>query len=428
MSLLLSRRGNFSQVARPLAPGDSTTDNFDSNSLGSFTAIKGSIANWSIAGGLLSNGAADQAIYDTRVVSDASGNLRHRLELNGLSDDVGVMLYMPSIGKGLMFRNPVIGAQQFWSYDLATTTFTAMQSMGFSTSAGPKFLEIEKLRNSVICRTLDSSGNVIDQHSFALTVASGNAATYGSGVISYGGLRAFTAVSMASRTLALPLTISTNLPVTTGLRAHFAADDVLTRTPYMVSGNPVPTWLDLSGNGSAAEDPNPGSTDRRPTLITNVLNGLPGLLFNGSKYLEAALVTLTQPDTILMVMKLVAAAGANENVFDGMSGRQAIIITTAPALAMYAGSVQTDGAIDTSAHLVTFLANGASSNLRKDRVSVLSASPGANSITAGWRIGSNSSAGGFYNGYIMELAGYNSMSTTDRDTVETYLRTKWATP
>lgn len=65
------------------------------------------------------------------------------------------------------------------------------------------------------------------------------------------------------------------------------------------NGDPVSTWTDASGNGNDASQ---GTASNQPTFLTNVINGLPAVSFDGvDDYLTGTLSSLSAPFTIIIV-------------------------------------------------------------------------------------------------------------------------------
>jgi hypothetical protein len=74
-----------------------------------------------------------------------------------------------------------------------------------------------------------------------------------------------------------------------------------------ISGSPIATWADQSGN---SRDASQSDATKKPTLVSNELNGLPVVRFDGSNDVLAVSVPLTAQATICMVAKKRSAPGA----------------------------------------------------------------------------------------------------------------------
>lgn len=91
-----------------------------------------------------------------------------------------------------------------------------------------------------------------------------------------------------------------------GLLAWFAAD----RLPNYVNDDPVGEWTDLSGRGKHAT----ATATTRPLFKTNIINGLPGILFDG---INDVLITEASPNgahTVAFVAQLVASTVAYNSI------------------------------------------------------------------------------------------------------------------
>lgn len=197
-------------------------------------------------------------------------------------------------------------------------------------------------------------------------------------------------------------------------------------------GASVSSVSDLSGGGHTASQ---ATGSKQPIYRTGVaISGLGAAQWDGTnaRSLNATGVTLTQPDTIFIAAKVSSSsAGDYRHLVDGITagtGRQILRLGIAGAnWEIYAGTVLSGGTGDTNWHVFTAVYNGASSSLRIDGTGVISGSGGTQGTSGGIRIGiNNDDASGMLDGYIGEMVFYNaSVSTTDRDGLETYLHNKW---
>jgi len=93
--------------------------------------------------------------------------------------------------------------------------------------------------------------------------------------------------------------------VNSGLQVHLDASQIT----GLSSGDPVSTWADQSGNGRSAT----ASDANRPTYITNAMNGLPVVRFNGTNALLSSFPSNTfsvDGTTLFAVFRVQPAATA----------------------------------------------------------------------------------------------------------------------
>lgn len=217
-----------------------------------------------------------------------------------------------------------------------------------------------------------------------------------------------------------------------GLQAWYKADAGLldgAGSPATVDGTAIGTWQDQSGNARHATQ---GTGAKRPVLKVGAQNGLAGVRFDGVNplALDAAGVVVSQPDTILVVANISGLSATLHTLVDGITGRQIIRSGSATQYEIYAGTSVLAAGAATGARLFTAVFNGASSLLRVDRSQVAAGAAGANGTTGGIRLGlAQDNTTSPMLGDLLEVLYYNvSLSTTDRDNLETYLRTRWGTP
>lgn len=101
-------------------------------------------------------------------------------------------------------------------------------------------------------------------------------------------------------------------------------------------GDPVSTWIDLSGNGN---DVTQATASKKPTYQTSEINGKPCLRFDGvDDFLINTLFIAAQPLTILCVSKLTVGK-TYSRMFDGGASSRLLIGQQGPnELLFYAGS------------------------------------------------------------------------------------------
>lgn len=212
-----------------------------------------------------------------------------------------------------------------------------------------------------------------------------------------------------------------------GYYGWYDASDAATLT-----GSPNLTgWAD---KGSGAK--NLTNSSSSPSNGTRTVNGLNVIDFvsGTNRIMASANYSLSQPVTYFVVVVCDLATGTgtlNASVIRDPTGSQPSVLVYSSGAAntrawtYYAGSIRQGSAMDNNPHVVTAIFNGASSGLWVDGSSVSTAGPGAGTVTNGIQLGSSSS----FDGAIGEVLLYSSaLGTSDREAVESYLRTKWGTP
>ncbi len=217
----------------------------------------------------------------------------------------------------------------------------------------------------------------------------------------------------------------------TGCKLWLKADSLV-----LNDGDAVSTWTDSSGTGSNAT----ASTTARPTYKTNIQYGLPIVRFDGVANIMsiASGLPTAQPDTMIFCGKQTSKS-TPARYFDngnGVTGRQLFGLAGGAGAAAtgfletFAGTVVRD-AIDHSGtfHVLSCVFNGASSFGYVDGVLTIGPSNmGANAGVSSGKIGGDATTV-FMTGDICEMFIYNSgLSAPDRQSVETYLKSKWGTP
>ena len=190
------------------------------------------------------------------------------------------------------------------------------------------------------------------------------------------------------------------------------------------SGTVVSQWNDKSSNGrhlsqsTVAKQPNRNGTQ----------NGLATVVFDGvDDFIKSASFTQNMPFTLVMAMN-VLATGAGHIYFSEGNGWLALYGSA--YVGQRDGSANTSGSNWTAGGVHTYVAeySSSASTIYRDGVSdpfgnALSGS----GITTGFCINENGGGYGSYsNMAVFEVIVYNSvLSTTDRQTVENYLKNKW---
>ena len=203
-----------------------------------------------------------------------------------------------------------------------------------------------------------------------------------------------------------PLSIS-------GLQFWIDSDDASTFT--YSSGTEVSQWNDKSGNARHVSQANASLQPSRSTT-RNSLSTVAFVDANGD-ILSTASVTITQPMTIFGVIRY---TNVNTGAHTIISGSGLSIYTNLDLWKMYGGAEINAGSDDANWHYMTWVANGASSSIRKDGVTGVSGNAGTGGFASPIDIGAD------WDGDMAEMLIYNTaLGTTDRDAVESYLATKW---
>jgi hypothetical protein len=224
------------------------------------------------------------------------------------------------------------------------------------------------------------------------------------------------------------------------LAAWFKADALIGLT----NGAAVSTWTDLSGNGNDATQPVSG---QQPMYVTDAMNGLPVVRFNGASSNYLAFNRPVQDDfTILCVYRSSQGIGTGTAFYQGaglvngeVAGVQNDFGTSLNTNGfLLAGTGNPDITIVSSRsnynngepHLFTFKRTGASGTLAlyADGVPAGAAAGGTQSLTSADRLvlGAQQTLIYFLTGDIAEVKIYNSaLSDADRTAQEIDLERKY---
>ncbi len=206
-------------------------------------------------------------------------------------------------------------------------------------------------------------------------------------------------------------------------------------------GSALASWTDLAGNGATVTQVSaPQNPTYYSTTAGKTVNGLPAVWFASAsnQYLHQG----APPSAATNTMSLFAVL-----VGDGTSGAEGIFCnrvqgsSSNTTFSYYFNGNQWDGGsytgpaftTPTTAYLLSLTQQNPSLNVWKDRVAAAGnpygSSLGVTPAQRGLGLGSSLQAGESLNGAICELLFYDSvLGTTDRQSVENYLRTKWGTP
>ncbi len=216
------------------------------------------------------------------------------------------------------------------------------------------------------------------------------------------------------------------------LKLWLDADDAGTITKD--ASDFVSQWDDKSGEGN---DVSQATGSKQPKWIDNVQNSKPIIRFdaiddflNRTTFVNGA---LTQPNTVFVVCKMPDTTTAtNGFVFDGNTTRHLFThndILGASDYDIFAGvELKPPTTVDTTNILLyTIHFNTTAGSLRKSKSQISSGNVGTNTFNGIVLAVPITLADSFSNPDIAELLVYNkSLTTTERDDVETYLTDKWA--
>lgn len=226
-----------------------------------------------------------------------------------------------------------------------------------------------------------------------------------------------------------PSVLATALPVTANLELWLDADDSSTIT---LNGSTVSQWDDKSGNDYHVSQ---GTASNQPTYTTSVLNSKSVVRFDGNDELlngSATVVGGSTNRTVFIVFNSTAGSVTySVTLGDSTSTGQAFGISREIAVRVNNGSrVWSTGAINSTHSIVTIALDGTSTtdlSAWKNGSSLTASSTSAQTInTAAGIIVGNGTSGGNLTGDVAEVVVYSSaLSTTDRESVESYLSSKW---
>lgn len=198
-------------------------------------------------------------------------------------------------------------------------------------------------------------------------------------------------------------------------------------SPITTDNTAVATWQDQSGSGRNATQSTSGN---RPVWrsASNGQNGLPVVSFNGTNSWISSLSSgiSSSPFEYYMTFKM-ANTNTNGRIIWGAGDRGNFDATSTAGWDMYNGSLIAGGTRTASWVQATATFNGSLSTLRINGSQVLSGNTGTGFPTA-LSLGSNGSTN-WANMLFAECLVYSVVnSTTNRDAIESYLKSKWGTP
>ena len=199
----------------------------------------------------------------------------------------------------------------------------------------------------------------------------------------------------------------------------------------LANGDALTTFTDLSGAARHAT----GVTTTRPTYYNsaNLINGLPIVRFDATTHKMTTGWTVSGAFTIFLVEKAVSSVTYARTINNGSGSETCINLAARNAgnncyiggtnIASYQATPLDSvhqGCLVSNDHMMTYFVDGFQRGSEEADTSITSLGLGATSPSYGTE-GSNSD--------VCEIIIYDSaLDTTDRQLVETYLRSKWATP
>ena len=292
--------------------------------------------------------------------------------------------------------------------------------------------------------SVTSTSNTFSSFTTAETYASGQIDIFQNGIKLHDGTD-FTATNGSSVTLSnyapsgsvieyiigMSSGIFTPLEIS-GLQLWLDANDSSTIT---LNGSTVSQWNDKSGNGYNVSQ---STASNQPTYQSAVLNSKSVVRFDGSG------------DVLTNTTDTPVGGSTNRTVFVVFNSNTGITAKYPLALGNSTSTGQTFGisqeigvrvnsgyqiwttSVDSTHAIVTIILDGTSTtdlSAWKNGSSLSAYTPSAQTIntTSGILVG-NGPSGGNLNGDVAEIIVYNSaLSTSDRESVESYLSTKWGT-
>ena len=206
------------------------------------------------------------------------------------------------------------------------------------------------------------------------------------------------------------------------------------------------TWADQSGNGNNAD----AFFDEQPTLVSNVLNGLPALRFNGtSNFLDIPTQILTSPQLSIFAMVNATGTGqrhiiSNWTINGGIANAFGAVWlgtsdTPSSNVVRFGTDLTTPNALTGLANHFLLSAVSSATDMIVYQNGTLLGSRGSgptqtgNNLAAPYRIGQqgslsgiNSGNGEFWQGDILELLVYNKAVTdAERIGIANYFDAKY---
>jgi len=224
--------------------------------------------------------------------------------------------------------------------------------------------------------------------------------------------------------------VTPSLPVMTGLTLWFDANDV-TGTGVNPSAGTLATWVDKSGSGNTGTKVGNGTFATSPNRV----------IFDGSSYYTTPYTATPTAETILIVSSTNSTAqlfqiGPGPPYGGGQHGRGIFVFNGGLVFTNYYVinfATNTGAPSNGTPFLITTVFGGGSAE-----IFINGSGGGANSVSNFGASGPLTAIGGVpdpsqtsinFVGAIYEVIIYNrALSTNERQSMESYLRTKWGTP
>lgn len=215
-------------------------------------------------------------------------------------------------------------------------------------------------------------------------------------------------------------------PVATGLTVWLKADAITGK----VDGDRVSPWLDSSGLNNHAENAAMAASPFHPIYKVNQQNGLPILQFNNAPRLNIPGLNGLTAATMFVVLKATGSPFGGMSDMGTASGEAYYPWSNAQIYDTFATTARKDvivpGVALTQWNVVTIVS--AASDYRYYINQVNKRTTATN--TVGWKATPRFGMNGSYalSADVAEILIYSgALSAGDRDTVEDYLKAKWAT-
>lgn len=216
--------------------------------------------------------------------------------------------------------------------------------------------------------------------------------------------------------------------VATGYTCDVSIDDVVLAAAEIkstsgiargaaLSGETVSRWLDQSGNGNHVTQ---STFSKRPTWVAS------GVTFDGVDDWLSNTMALTQPNWLLLVVTHSGLVGV-QALFDAITNQQ-IFRTNGTTYEQTAGTLLSGGTATLATRIYFVKFSGASSEMRRDGIQILSGDAGATNLTGGLILGAaKGTATSFFNGKIRgAFAGNGTLSEAQVTAFTNWLKRKYS--
>ena len=360
----------------------------------------------------------------------AKSTLGFTVQLNGTPDSANYYLYWAIAPGGVMPDSTTytLSGPSSGTVSVASTNFTVALPVGGTITGTVTVTPGDGGGGGTFSPTTVNLTTAAPSATFTYTPASAGAKT-----VSVTNNKGLTDPTNIVYTASVPFTPA----AIAGLNLWLKADALA-----LSDGTAVASWTDSSGNGNNATQP---SAPFRPLFKTNRINALPALNFTPpNQYMAIGSIPggITTSATVFIVQRKNASSGT----LAVMSDPSAPGNTFAIYLPYSDGTVYFDlgdstvtgrisspwGGDYTHFFAWSFVAGGGNMAIYRNGISVVASGGHTNSFSpAGlvYFVNGDGGAGGGQDADIAEILIYNSaLSTTDRQNVESFLRTKYGLP